>query len=99
MRRVCYFPLVFPGCAQLVKNVFLSNDRRYARKAMEIVLALLIERRMTKWDILQLYLNKVRMQYGARHWAQHCAQCQTQCRIDLLEPWGVRAGSSLSYFC
>ncbi|CAI5470653.1 unnamed protein product [Closterium sp. Yama58-4] len=49
---------------QLVKNVFLSNERRWTRKLVEIILAVIIERRMTKWDILHLYLNKIYWGHG-----------------------------------
>lgn len=44
---------------QLVKNVFLSNDRKWSRKIMEMILAIMLERKMSKWDILHHYLNKV----------------------------------------
>ena len=44
---------------QLVKNVFLTNDRKWSRKFMEMILAVLLERQMSKWDILHHYLNKV----------------------------------------
>jgi membrane carboxypeptidase/penicillin-binding protein len=44
---------------QLVKNVFLTNDRKWSRKLMEMILAVLLERQMSKWDILHHYLNKV----------------------------------------
>lgn len=43
---------------QLVKNVFLSNDRKWTRKLMEMILAVMLERQMSKWDILHHYLNK-----------------------------------------
>ncbi|CAI5497438.1 unnamed protein product [Closterium sp. Naga37s-1] len=49
---------------RLVKNVFLSNERRWTRKLVEIILAVIIERRMTKWDILHLYLNKIYWGHG-----------------------------------
>ncbi|GJP51060.1 hypothetical protein CLOM_g10229 [Closterium sp. NIES-68] len=49
---------------QLVKNVFLSNERRWTRKLVEIILAVIIERRMSKWDILHLYLNKIYWGHG-----------------------------------
>ena len=42
---------------QVAKNLFLSSDRSYIRKAQEIVIALMIE---TVWDkrrILEVYLN------------------------------------------
>lgn len=42
---------------QLAKNLFLSSDRSYVRKAQEIAIALLIEAVMDKQRILALYLN------------------------------------------
>ena len=44
---------------QLARNVFLSPERTFARKAREILLALQIERDMSKEEILELYLNKI----------------------------------------
>jgi monofunctional biosynthetic peptidoglycan transglycosylase len=42
---------------QVVKNVFLSNEKTLWRKAQEAVLAVRIERRLTKARILEIYLN------------------------------------------
>lgn len=42
---------------QLAKNLFLSSDRSYVRKAQEIAIAALIELMMDKRRILELYLN------------------------------------------
>lgn len=44
---------------QLARNVFLSSERTYTRKAREILLALQIERDLGKEEILELYLNKI----------------------------------------
>ncbi len=44
---------------QLVKNVLLSQDRNYLRKFQEVVLAIEIDRRYSKDDILEMYLNAV----------------------------------------
>lgn len=44
---------------QLVKNLFLTPDRTIRRKAQEIRLAGEIEHRLTKDEILTLYLNRV----------------------------------------
>jgi len=43
---------------QLVKNVLLTNERTVTRKIREFVLALRIEKRFTKDEILQMYLNE-----------------------------------------
>ena len=44
---------------QLARNVFLSNERTFLRKAREILLALQIEHDLHKEEILELYLNKI----------------------------------------
>jgi penicillin-binding protein 1B len=44
---------------QLVKNLFLSQERTLERKAREAILALAIERTRSKEDILELYLNEI----------------------------------------
>jgi 1A family penicillin-binding protein len=43
---------------QLVKNTLLTNERSLNRKIKELVLALQIERKYTKDEILQMYLNE-----------------------------------------
>lgn len=49
---------------QLVKNALLSPERTLTRKIKEIVLSLQIERRYSKDEILQMYLNEV--SYGGQ---------------------------------
>lgn len=44
---------------QLAKNLFLSRDRTLVRKLREALLALLLERHMSKDDILHAYINEV----------------------------------------
>lgn len=44
---------------QIAKNIFLDNARRYSRKAKEILLALKLEQRYSKDEILALYLNLI----------------------------------------
>lgn len=44
---------------QLVKNLYLSHERTVGRKAQELVLALLLEARYDKWQILEAYLNEI----------------------------------------
>jgi penicillin-binding protein 1A len=44
---------------QLARNVFLSPERSFTRKFREILLALKIERELSKKEILELYLNKI----------------------------------------
>lgn len=44
---------------QLAKNLYLGPERTLKRKAQEAVLALILESRFTKNEILELYLNRV----------------------------------------
>jgi penicillin-binding protein 1A len=44
---------------QLARNVFLSPERSFSRKIKEILLALKIERELSKEQILELYLNRI----------------------------------------
>jgi penicillin-binding protein 1A len=44
---------------QLAKNIILNSDRTFGRKLEELVLALWLETRLSKPDILELYLNRV----------------------------------------
>ncbi|MBI4275080.1 MAG: PBP1A family penicillin-binding protein [Rhizobiales bacterium] len=50
---------------QLAKNLFLTQDRTLTRKVQELVLALWLERKLTKTQILELYLNRVYFGAGA----------------------------------
>ena len=44
---------------QVAKNFFLTSERSFSRKTNEILLALQIERELTKDEILELYVNKI----------------------------------------
>ena len=48
---------------QLARNFFLSPERKIERKLKEAILALEIEKSMTKDEILELYLNKIYLGY------------------------------------
>jgi penicillin-binding protein 1A len=50
---------------QLAKNIFLTNERTLKRKAQEFILALWLEQKFTKQEILTLYLNRVYFGAGA----------------------------------
>ena len=50
---------------QLAKNIFLTSERTLVRKFEELVLALWLELRLDKPDILELYLNRVYFGGGA----------------------------------
>ncbi|MEK4305080.1 MULTISPECIES: transglycosylase domain-containing protein [Oceanobacillus] len=44
---------------QLSKNLFLSNDKSWTRKIKEMMASLYLERRLSKDEILELYVNQV----------------------------------------
>jgi penicillin-binding protein 1A len=50
---------------QLAKNLFLNNERTIERKVKEAFLALWLETRLTKNEILKLYLDRAYMGGGA----------------------------------
>ena len=50
---------------QMVKGLLLSPERKLRRKVREIILARDIEQRLTKQEILYLYLNQIYFGHGA----------------------------------
>jgi len=50
---------------QLARNIFLTNSKTWDRKIREMVLALAIERKFSKDQVLELYLNRVYFGGGA----------------------------------
>ncbi|MBB3954899.1 transglycosylase domain-containing protein [Novosphingobium sediminicola] len=50
---------------QLARTIFLNNDRTWNRKAREALIALALEFKFSKDEILELYLNKVYFGGGA----------------------------------
>ncbi len=50
---------------QLAKNIFLTHERTFDRKLQEALLALWLEAKFTKDEILTLYLNRVYLGGGA----------------------------------
>ena len=59
---------------QLVKNALLSPERTVTRKIKEFILSVQIERRYTKEQILQIYLNEI--PYGGTAWGAEAAANQ-----------------------
>ena len=49
---------------QLVKNLVLSQDRTVSRKLAEIILSMKVEKRLTKDELLEAYLNHVYWGHG-----------------------------------
>lgn len=74
-----FFNIIFRGkiqggstlTQQLVKNVLLSPERTIARKIKEFILAIQIEKKYTKDEILQMYLNEA--PYGGTAWGVEAA--------------------------
>ncbi|HEU4403205.1 MAG TPA: monofunctional biosynthetic peptidoglycan transglycosylase [Candidatus Polarisedimenticolia bacterium] len=59
---------------QLAKNLFLSPQRNYLRKAQEALITMMIEHVLSKRRILEIYLNVIEWGdgiYGAEAAAQH----------------------------
>jgi monofunctional biosynthetic peptidoglycan transglycosylase len=59
---------------QLAKNLFLSGERSYLRKAQEVVITYMLEALMDKERIFEIYLNVVEWGvgvFGAEAAAQH----------------------------
>jgi len=56
---------------QLVKNVLLTPERSITRKLREFILAVQIERKYSKDEILQMYLNEA--PYGGTAWGVEAA--------------------------
>ena len=50
---------------QMVKNVFLSSEQTFARKAEEAVLATWVERKYSKDEVLEMYFNTTYFGAGA----------------------------------
>jgi len=46
---------------QLVKNKFLSHEKTFRRKGTELIISLILESKLTKDEILELYLNTIYM--------------------------------------
>jgi len=59
---------------QLVKNALLTSERSITRKIKEIILSVQIERRYSKKEILQIYLNEI--PYGGTAWGVQAAANQ-----------------------
>ncbi|MET0276757.1 MAG: transglycosylase domain-containing protein, partial [Pseudorhodoplanes sp.] len=71
---------------QLAKNLFLTQERTFTRKLQELLLALWLERKFTKNEILELYLNRVYFGAGAygveaaaqRYFGKHARETSLQ---------------------
>jgi len=50
---------------QLVKNLFLDDQKTFVRKIKEIIIAIRLERNISKEKILEMYLNEIYLGRGA----------------------------------
>ncbi|MDA3899775.1 MAG: PBP1A family penicillin-binding protein [Spirochaetes bacterium] len=49
---------------QLAKRLFTESEKTYGRKALEAILALQIERKFSKEEILEMYFNQIYLGHG-----------------------------------
>ena len=66
---------------QIVKNAFLSGEKSFSRKLREARLAVSLERRMTKDEILETYLNMLYFgsgEYGVKNAARRFFGCEVE---------------------
>ncbi|AIC94565.1 penicillin-binding protein 1A [Shouchella lehensis] len=59
---------------QLVKNLFLSQDKQLTRKIQEAYLAIQLERMYSKDEILEMYLNQINLGPSAGYGVQLAAE-------------------------
>lgn len=71
---------------QLAKNVFLSADKTFFRKATEASIAVALEQRMTKDDILSMYLNRIYFGKGI-HGVKAAAEFYFDTELSELKLW------------
>lgn len=50
---------------QLAKNVFLTHEKTWLRKTKEVLIAINLENRYSKDEILEMYLNRIYFGHGA----------------------------------
>jgi 1A family penicillin-binding protein len=56
---------------QFIKNAFLSKEKTYIRKIKELILAYQIEKKFSKYQILQMYFNEI--PYGSNAYGVEAA--------------------------
>lgn len=73
---------------QLAKNMFLTHDKTFFRKATEASIALALETKLSKDEILELYLNRIyfgKGLYGIKSAAEYIFSKD----LDELELWEI----------
>ncbi|KQY94093.1 penicillin-binding protein [Paenibacillus sp. Root52] len=74
---------------QLAKNMFLSRDKTFFRKATEVSIAMALERKYTKDEILTMYLNRIffgHQRYGIQAASEFYFGVK---KLDELELWQI----------
>lgn len=71
---------------QLAKNVFLSADKTFFRKATEASIAVALEQQMTKDEILTMYLNRIYFGKGI-HGVKAAAEYYFDVELKDLKLW------------
>lgn len=74
---------------QLAKNLFLSMDKTFFRKATEVSIALALENHKTKEEILELYLNRINFGKGAYGIKAASKRYFGKENLDDLELWEI----------
>lgn len=69
---------------QLAKNVFLSHEKKLMRKTEEVLIAINLEKRYTKDEILEMYLNYIYFGHGA-HGISAAAQLYFDKEVEELD--------------
>jgi len=73
---------------QLAKNLFLSHDKTFFRKATEASIAVALEHQFTKNDIITMYLNRIYFGKGA-YGVKAAAKFYFNKPLDQLDLWEV----------
>ncbi|WP_339272358.1 PBP1A family penicillin-binding protein [Paenibacillus sp. FSL K6-1330] len=74
---------------QLAKNIFLTRDKTFFRKATEMSIALALERKHSKQEIIEMYLNRIN--FGGPYYGIKAASERYFGKSDLkkLEIWEI----------
>ncbi|MFC4809491.1 PBP1A family penicillin-binding protein [Paenibacillus sp. GCM10023250] len=73
---------------QLAKNLFLTQDKTFFRKATEASIAVAIEHKMTKDEIITMYLNRIYFGKGA-YGVQAAARTYFNADVKDLKLWQI----------
>ncbi|MCQ6560184.1 transglycosylase domain-containing protein [Paenibacillus mendelii] len=73
---------------QLAKNLFLSHDKTFFRKATEASIAVALENKYTKDEIITMYLNRIYFGKGA-YGVKAAANYYFDRPLDKLELWQI----------